>query len=372
MDVYRPPVPDPAWLSPDEAATRTIEVPLAGALDAPSGWRLLGRADRMRWAVDRHCAEVARLVGSGGYDVLLSHPCRFVYAPPLARLMPGLPRLLYLQEPNRFLYEALPDLPWLPAVAGSSRARRTRRALELPGLRRLAFAERENAAAFGRILVNSLFSRESVARAYGLDASVCSLGVDTDIFSPDGSPRERFVLGVGGIAPTKRVDVAIEVCGRAGLPLVWAGVFSDAVEERRLRALASEGGMSVDWRVGASQEEVVRLYRTCLALLATARLEPFGYTPVEAAACGTPVVAVAEGGFRETVEHGETGFLAGEAEGLGFGLRLLADDPALARRLGEAGREDALARWTLGAATDRLEAELRAVVVATGENETRP
>jgi glycosyltransferase involved in cell wall biosynthesis len=85
--------------------------------------------------------------------------------------------------------------------------------------------------------------------------------------------------------------------------------------------------------------------------------ELFGMVAVEGALAGLPVIASATGGLQEIVEPGRTGFLApaGDAPALARYLRILLADPALARRMGEAGRANALLRYTIEATTDRYE-----------------
>jgi glycosyltransferase involved in cell wall biosynthesis len=91
-------------------------------------------------------------------------------------------------------------------------------------------------------------------------------------------------------------------------------------------------------------------------------LEPFGLIALEAMASATPVVAVSEGGFRETVVEGQTGFLT-PREPKTFSDRLadVLEDPALRARLGAAGRTWVETRWTWERSADGLEANLRAV-----------
>ena len=91
------------------------------------------------------------------------------------------------------------------------------------------------------------------------------------------------------------------------------------------------------------------------------RLEPFGYAPLEAAACGLPVVAKAEGGVRETVVDAVTGFLVDDDEQLGPSIARLLHQPELARLMGRSARRNAEATWSLDAATTRLEAQLLAI-----------
>jgi glycosyltransferase involved in cell wall biosynthesis len=99
------------------------------------------------------------------------------------------------------------------------------------------------------------------------------------------------------------------------------------------------------------------------------RLEPFGYAPLEAAACGLPVVAQAEGGVRETVIDGETGFLVDNQSELHLALDRILDDDGLARRMGAAARYRAESSWSLSAATDRLESHLVDLVEGKGGSE---
>jgi glycosyltransferase involved in cell wall biosynthesis len=89
------------------------------------------------------------------------------------------------------------------------------------------------------------------------------------------------------------------------------------------------------------------------------RLEPFGFAPLEASACGLPVVAVAEGGMRETVIDGVNGLLCDpDTQAMANVLQRLLDDPTFAKRLGANGRALVQEHWSLEAAVDRLERRL--------------
>ena len=88
----------------------------------------------------------------------------------------------------------------------------------------LARDERLNASAFDLILVNSYFSRESLLRAYGLDSTVCYLGVDTQLFVNHQYARENFVVSVGELSPHKNVEFVINAVAQIAAPrprLVW-------------------------------------------------------------------------------------------------------------------------------------------------------
>jgi glycosyltransferase involved in cell wall biosynthesis len=114
-----------------------------------------------------------------------------------------------------------------------------------------------------------------------------------------------------------------------------------------------------------SDAELLDALNRARVMLYTSRLEPFGYAPLEANACGTPVVAVAEGGVRETVLDGVNGFLAErDPASLAAALARLLDDPGLAEEMGRRAALHVRERWSLEASIDRLEAHLHAAAAA--------
>jgi glycosyltransferase involved in cell wall biosynthesis len=110
---------------------------------------------------------------------------------------------------------------------------------------------------------------------------------------------------VSALVPYKRIDVAIEAARRSDLSLKIAG---DGPERERLQSLA---GPTVEFLGRRSDEEVRDLYRRAAAVVLPGE-EDFGIVPLEAQACGRPVVALARGGALETVVDGETGSLVQE------------------------------------------------------------
>jgi len=311
----------------------------------------------------------------GGFDVLFANTCMFFHAPFVGRYL-KIPKLLYLQEPNRPLYEPLPRLPWLPFVPAEHpsgiRGLRARFLFEIgrrgAGLKGLA--ELQNARSYDRILVNSFFSREAVLRAYGLNSKVCYLGIDSGIFSDQSKPRERFVIGIGTFGPSKNIMLVVEALGTIPPakrpPLVWVANMQDEPYLAACLARAKELGVDLQPKKMISDVEMVDLLNRATAMVYAPRLEPFGFAPLEANFCGTPVIGVAEGGVRETVQDGMNGLLVDhDPVEMGLAIVRLLDDPALARRLGEQGREVAREKWSVEASIDRLEAELFGVLHST-------
>ena len=322
-------------------------------------------------AMDLHCRRCARQIDAADFDVLFANTSRHFAVTAIGRFS-DLPSVLYLQEPLRELYEASPDLPWstpdpdpdpnIESVSALEGPNPLRQALRVRKLGILVREERKNARAFDRILVNSYFSRESVLRAYGLEASVCYLGVDTTRFEDLGLPREHLAIGVGAIVPPKAIERAIEAVAVLdhGRPrLLWTGNVCNDDYRQCLEDLATRRGVDLELKIDVSENELIESLNRASVMLYTPRLEPFGYAPLEAASCGLPVVGVREGGVRETVKHGHTGYLAeAHPRSLGAYLEKILSDPDLGRRLGVNGRRWVTEHWTANLLTTRLEEHL--------------
>lgn len=330
-------------------------------------WAVLDRHRNLR-ALDAHCAEAADQILRGGFDVLLAHGSAQMAVAPIARHL-TIPRVLYLQEPERAMYEAMPDWPWIPPRLADVRWSSLDSILGHLGARTLlryftdlARAEQENIRAFDRVLANSLYSRESILRAHAVDSRVCYLGVDTALFVDRGLPREGFAVGIGSFTPSKNIDLVIRALGRVRGPrprLVWIGNASVPGILDGLRSLAASLGVDFEPRENVPNEELVGLLNRASLMVYAPRLEPFGFAPLEANACALPVVAVAEGGVRETVVDGLNGLLVDpEPSAMAEAVERLRDDPGLAARIGRNGRERVVERWSLGAAIERLERAL--------------
>ncbi|OGS68215.1 MAG: hypothetical protein A3J79_00405 [Elusimicrobia bacterium RIFOXYB2_FULL_62_6] len=148
--------------------------------------------------------------------------------------------------------------------------------------------------------------RRRIERAYGREATVIYPPVDTDFFTPaEGTARpsgaKPYYLSAGALVPYKRVDLAIEACRRQNVPLKIVGI---GTEENRLREMAQ--GAPVEFLGWQDADSLRELYRNCEALLFPPN-EDFGIAPVEAMACGRPVIAYGKGGALETVQEGQTG-----------------------------------------------------------------
>ena len=362
VEVWRPPAGDDTYL-PLAPLAREHIVPLAWDEQRQTGglarWRM---AVGMIRAAEQHCRRCTDEINRGAFDVVFANSCRLLRVPPLARFLQS-PSVIYLAEPYRTLYEALPRLPWaaLPWPAGPLAIARDE--VRVHGLRILVREEVRNAAAFGAILTNSLYSRESLLRAYGIESRVCYLGVDTALFVNQGRQREKMVAGVGAFAPEKNIAAVISALAALPAPrprLVWVGNVAAQRYFETLRDQAASSGVAFEPRLDISDSELVDLLNRAALMVYAPRLEPFGLAPLEANACGLPVVAVAEGGVRETVIDGVNGLLVSYSSELPAAMQRLLRDPKLAHRLGNQGAQIVRERWSLDAAVDRIEQALYA------------
>jgi glycosyltransferase involved in cell wall biosynthesis len=313
-------------------------------------------------AMDDHCKVVADEVNAGGFDVLLSGTCMQFNTGPIARHV-AVPSVLYLQEPHRLLYEA-PNVWRHPApdatVTGALKWAVDQ--VEVDHARKQVREETANAAAFDAILVNSFFSAESVSRAYDLVGRVCYLGLDPTRWRVRHRVSERVVVGIGAIAPHKRVDFVIDAVAASGLggcKVHWIGNDIHAAYATNLEAQADKLGVDLTLHVAINHSRMLEVLAEASLLAYAPRLEPFGYAPLECGAAGIPTVAVAEGGVRETVVDGVNGLLTSrDPEEMGRAIRTLVEDDGLRETLGTGARKWVEERWSLEAAVDRLEGEL--------------
>ncbi|MEH1097891.1 glycosyltransferase [Micromonospora sp. CPCC 205561] len=251
-----------------------------------------------------------RTVGDDRYDVVISSSHAFAHTVRLGS--PERTRhLSYVHAPARYVWS--PDFDGRGSGALLSGPRRALQAVDV----RLSRHVHAYAA-------NSREVQARIRRFWKRDAVVIHPPVDVDFFGRadvSRAPRD-YLLGVGRWIPYKNFDLMIEVAAEAGMPLTIAG---SGPEEDRLRRAAAAVRVPVTFEVRPTRERLRELYAGARALLFPAH-EDFGIIPVEAQACGTPVIGLDSGGLLETVVDGETGFLVGSMRP--------ADHAAAVRRLG--------------------------------------
>lgn len=160
-----------------------------------------------------------------------------------------------------------------------------------------------------RVFCNSLNTQIRVKKYYNRDATVLYPSVDCSKYKY--SKNGDFWLSVNRIYPEKRIELQIEAFRR--LPdekLVIVGGYSKGDHaEKYAQRLFKDLPKNVKFLGEVSEEQLIRLYSGCKGFIATALDEDFGITPLEAMATGKPVLAVNEGGYKETVVNNVTGKL---------------------------------------------------------------
>ncbi len=327
--------------------------------------QLMRAADLLR--LRQLTRRLAQTLAHGEYDVAFVQPCRFEVSPSLLSWLQAVPTVYFCQEPLRRVYEPMPARPY--EQPRDSWRRWLDRLDPLPGFYHLLLkqADRHNVRQADRVLVNSHFIRRAVNRVYGVEAHVSYLGVDVRQFRPLGLTREGMVLSVGSLTPLKGFDFLIRALARlpaADRPrLAIASNFQNPPERDYLRQLAAELAVDLALLGNVSDQRLVELYNQAQVTVYAPIREPFGLVALESMACGTPVIAVREGGTQETVLHEQTGLLVRRDEReFAEALARLLSNPAQAREYGQAGREHVARHWSWSRAVSTLEGHLEMAI----------
>jgi glycosyltransferase involved in cell wall biosynthesis len=257
-----------------------------------------------------------RTLRVGGYDLVISSSHAVAKA---AAISPKAVHVCYCHTPMRYVWhlrrEYFPEIESSEASAATTPRHRHdvfkesqaggfhRSAVKMPRwlfrlrehvLDLLQDWDRRTAERVDYFLANSRTVQQRIRECYGRESQVIYPPVDTDFFRPASVSRREYYLVVSALVPYKRVDLAVQACTHLGRHLLVIGSGS---EERRLRELA---GPTVHF-AGWLPDSLVREHlQRCRALIFPGE-EDFGIVPVEAQACGTPVIALGKGGATETV-----------------------------------------------------------------------
>lgn len=234
----------------------------------------------------------SRLTIPDGVDVVYSG----CYAPAAVRQQKGGRRFYYCHTPPRFAFDLL---DFYRSRAGL---------LERMPLECLARWLRPRYCAWVSAMDHVWANSENVARrlaqAPGVQAEVLHPPCDTSRMA--WLADEGYFLSTARLEPFKRVDAIIEAF--LELPEQRLVVASGGSEEGRLRAMAASA-KNIEFTGWCDSNQLAELIGRCRATIYVPRDEDFGMSPVESMAAGKPVLGVDEGGVRETILHGETGWL---------------------------------------------------------------
>lgn len=281
----------------------------------PLSMRGLGKWKKYQEASRKIANEINEL----DFDIVYVEKCRFAGAPHLLQYLTK-PSIFFMHEPLRFREnEKAAEGDWELGLAFENEGMS-------PGLwmKRMIGGwdhffrlgqDKKSARCAKQILTNSCYSAKWIEKVYGINPHVCYPGIHSNQFQK-GLPlgrRPLEVLSVGRLDWHKGYFFlldALAMIPEKNRPC-WT-IVCDSQNDyyaKRFKEKAKKLNVSIKILSRISEKELVIMYQNVRLLLCGSIHEPFGLAPLEALACGTPALAVDEGGFRETVIPERTGLL---------------------------------------------------------------
>lgn len=269
--------------------------------------------------------KVAFDIESRKYDYIFVHPSKFTQAPFLLRFLKN-KCIYFCQEPLRIVYDKnLSNLSFVkfPKKAYEFFIRKIRKRIDLKNFNNAKL-----------VLANSIFSKKLIEESYRKPVIVCYLGVDTNLFKPQKLNKSIDVLFIGN----------------KDNGYTFLDELSKLNIDFKIRTVLRGSKKS-----NIADKELVRIYNKSKILIALNHNEPFGLIPLEAMACGVPVVAVFEGGYMETIVDGKTGYLVKRDYGrLEEAISKLLNNEKLRMKMGKEARSNIEKNWTWNKAVERF------------------
>jgi glycosyltransferase involved in cell wall biosynthesis len=294
----------------------------------------------------------------------------------LAARLTGIPIVMLVCSPTEAYY----------ACRRLDSSGRPFRRLEWAGLRLLAVT---NARVGRRYVVLSEYLASVVRRhgtARGVDV-IPVYGIDTAVFGPSAEPREQVRRRLGLPTDPGLIFFSSRIAPEKDPDTLLAAVAALRRAGRDVRILHRSGGHAEFVRRASAHglhdaviagpaippgPELANYYRASDVCVQASREEGLGFSPLEALACGVPVVAAAVGGLRETIVDGHTGwtYAAGDAGALAHAIAQALADPIEARRRTELGRALVARQYERDAVFSQFEAVVRSMVPAASAHDT--
>lgn len=309
---------------------------------------------------------IAKAIDGGGYDLAWVCNCYITQHPIVLRYL-HTPHILCTAEANRYVYDKI----FWKRIGEPFSYRRLLLSLYRSFLS-VPFSinsriDKTNINKAQHILANSDHTRENILRHYGRNSKTTYPGVDIEKYYWKELPKEHLILSVGGLSILKGHDFVLQSLvqiPKAARPrLVIIADREDSTSEKgRIEEFALRHDLDVIVLQNISDIEVVDFYNRAKLTVCANLLEPFGLVPLESMACGTPVVAVREGGFRETVLHETTGLLIERnVNAFGKAIEYLLTNDAVRSTMGENGIEHVRNNFSIKIYWSKVEKQTQAV-----------
>lgn len=232
-----------------------------------------------------------------GYDLVISNS----YAVAKGVLTgPDQLHICYCCSPIRYAWDMQPQYLEESGLASGAKGFMAKALLHY-----MRMWDSRTAAGVNHFLTLSRYIGRRIRKTYGREATVIYPPVDIEKFQV-GGPKDDFYFTASRMVPYKRIDLIVEAFAR--MPRRRLIVLGDGPEMAKVRSKAAPNVQLL----GYQSDTVMREHMQRARAFVFAAEEDFGIVPVEAQACGTPVIAYGRGGARETVVEGETGIFFGE------------------------------------------------------------
>jgi len=226
--------------------------------------------------------KIATVINSKNYDLIYVTSSQYIETPFILNFI-KVPKFFYSNDPYyRIIYE-----PNLYEPKNTSFIKKT---YEKVNRFIRKYLEKWNVSKIDFLLVNSEFSKNKFYKTYGKLGKVLYCGVDTNFFKPSKNDKDIDILFVGSYDNV--LDGYV--------------FFTNVLKKIKMKVKTKVLAFEKEW---LNSEEILKLYNRSKVLVATSFNEPLGLVPLEAMACGTIVIAVNEGGYKETIINDKTGFL---------------------------------------------------------------
>jgi glycosyltransferase involved in cell wall biosynthesis len=279
--------------------------------------------------------KIAADIDSRNYDIILVHTDTYTQAPYILRFLQT-KNVYFCLEPLRIAYEYS-----LRAPDGLQPLNRLYEFVNRSVRKKI---DRENARNADATLAISLFGREYMINTFDLYPKISYLGVDESEFRPLKIQKKNQVLFVAEKEYIYGYDLA-----EAAMKLL---------PKNQRPTLKVVFGTEKKQRI--SEQELVHLYNESLVTLSLSRFDTFGLVPLESMACATPVIALNVAGYRETILDSKTGFLTDfNPQEIADKILFLTQNPHLAEKMGQEGRNWIEKKWTWKIAIKQVEKILR-------------
>lgn len=272
--------------------------------------------------------KIAKIIEKRNYDMVYVAASDYIESPFILNFL-KIPTFFYLNDPYyRIIYE--------PDLFNKSGVNSLKIYYEYVNRFIRKYLDKWNIKNATYIIAISDFANKAFKKAYGWDGEIIYYGVDTNFFKPSSVKKDIDILYIGS---KNKLD---------GYEL-----FTKALRKIKLTSKVREVLVENEW---LNDRQLLSLYQRSKILIAPAYREPFGLVPLEAMSCGAVVVAVNDGGHKETVKNGETGYLLeGKPHLFAEKLMELLDNPQTIRKMSIKAREDMLKNWDWKLQGEKLE-----------------